>query len=48
MDFDVQQQPTMANEKAKGVGRIVLTLLVIPVCYSLVYNWTDRKSQAGT
>jgi len=22
----------------------VLTLLVIPVCYSLVYNWTDRKA----
>jgi len=22
----------------------VLTLLVIPVCYSLAYNWTDRKT----
>jgi len=25
----------------------VLTLVVIPVCYSLVYNWTDRKAASA-
>ena len=31
-----------------GLGfATVLTLVVIPVCYSLAYNWTDRKPHAA-